>query len=152
MGLPFSDVSVLKTSSSKCQLGPETTHRIPSLPHSPEPDSNKGQDGQGERCPAQAWAPPRVRCRPVLTSTVEHHHACNHEHRVPVEHEHAAIPGEATVPVPHPVDGEEDAHRAQGAQCQDRQVKPSHSHSDQAALEEGEITHPCWLGCAPHPS
>lgn len=49
----------------------------------------------------------------LLTSSVEYHHAGDHEHWVPVEHGAAAIPGKASTPVLHPVDSEEDTHGTQ---------------------------------------
>lgn len=52
----------------------------------------------------------RKTAKPRNHSSIEHHHAGDHEHWVPVEHEHSAIPGKATTPVLHPVGSEEDAH------------------------------------------
>lgn len=61
----------------------------------------------------------------LLTSSIEHHHARDHEHRVPVEHVHTAIPGKAATPILHPIGGEEDAQGSQGPQDHAEQVKPS---------------------------
>lgn len=99
---------------------------------------------QNDHCDAAPHRPGPHRvshCLPYSPRTVEHHHACHHEHRG-CQLNMRMLPSQAsTLPCIQPVMVERGPyHRPREHSARTDKVKPSHSHSDQAALERRSHT------------
>lgn len=82
----------------------------------------------------------------LLTCSIQHQHACHHQHRVPVEHVGAAIPGEATSPVLAPRTDKGHAAQPQapqeGTERQERQIQHHRSKLQGPGGETGAFSLP----------